>query len=771
MQQTANNKTGPTPKTAINETEKDVSLSGPSFWTWRRFLPVAVLMALGVAFFVTFFFLVRGYERERKKDLFARIAQSQIQAFFRRANGDLEALLSVGHFFAASQEVDEGEFHRFVQGPLKWHTEIESFEWVPAVPAEQRRAFEENYGIAIHELNSDERVVPASEREIYYPIRFAESLGGTPFSRGYDIGSDPITRHAIETALQSGSGNLVATERLPLPQDANSFSSGTGVRILLPVYRNEMSSTNAMGSRPRILGFLAAVLRPSAMIRTTIYASSAEKLNVCLFDRSAPDDAGLLDAQFSDVQAPRPTSLQEALAGDASTMVTESVQIANRLWTLVCKPSEGFAWKGDWEAWAVLVGGILLTGLLSSYLYTLLGQAAYVENLITKRTRELAAMNVRLQNEIAERERGENALKESEAHYQSLVDTVPMNILRKNLEGRITFGNRLYCETMGIPQDRIVGKTDFDLFPEELARKYVADDRKVIESKRIFEGVEKHRRRDGSLAHMQVLKAPVTDAGGKVVGIQVIFWDVTEKKVAEDHLKQTLDDLARSNRDLEQFAYVASHDLQEPLRMIASYTKLLSKRFEENVDGEAAEFVHYAVEGAVRMQQLINDLLAYSRLGSRGHPFEEIAMEQVVRDTLANLQISIDENCALITNDPLPKVHGDRVQLTQLLQNLLSNSIKFKSDQSPKIHVSAVEKDRHWIFSVRDNGIGLDPQYADRIFVIFQRLHTRDKYPGTGIGLAICKKIVERHGGEIWVESKPGKGATFYFSLPVIRQS
>lgn len=734
-------------------------------------MPVAILMTLGIAFFVTFFFLVRGYERKRKEDVFSRIAQSQIQAFSRRANGDLEALLSVGHFFAASHQVDEEEFQRFVRGPLSWHAEIESFEWIPVVPREQRGAFEEAHQITFHELDSNERRVAAGERDVYYPIRFVGSLRHPPFGEGYDVGSDPITRQAIETALRTRGATLVATERLPLPQDPNSFASGTGVRILLPIYHPVSGATNVTRAPSNVMGFLAAVLRPSAMIRKTIYASSAEKLNVCLFDGSAPDDAALLDAQFSDVQAPRPTSLQEALAGDEPAMVTENIPVANRIWTLVCKPSSGFAWQGDWEAWSVLFGGIVLTGLLSSYLYTLLGQAAYVENVITKRTRELAAMNVRLQNEIAERERGERALKESEAHYHSLVDTVPMNILRKNLEGRITFGNRLYCETMGMSQEKIVGKTDFDLFPEELAKKYVADDRKVIETKQIFDGVERHRRPDGTLAHMQVLKAPVTDSSGKVVGTQVIFWDVTEKKLAEDNLKQTLEDLARSNRDLEQFAYVASHDLQEPLRMIASYTKLLAKRLAKNMDGEAEEFVRYAVEGAIRMQQLINDLLAYSRLGTRGTPFEVTDLEQVLRETLANLQIAIDENCALVTHDPLPTVLGDRVQLTQLLQNLISNSIKFKSDQSPKIHVSAALKDRHWILTVRDNGIGLDPQYAERIFIIFQRLHTREKYPGTGIGLAICKKIVERHGGDIWVESESGRGAAFHFSLPVMRQS
>ena len=243
--------------------------------------------------------------------------------------------------------------------------------------------------------------------------------------------------------------------------------------------------------------------------------------------------------------------------------------------------------------------------------------------------------------------------------------------------------------------------------------------------------------------------------------------DITERKRAEEKLKLTLDDLGRSNEELEQFAYVASHDLQEPLRMVSSYTQLLARRYQGQLDAKANEFIAYAVDGANRMQGLINDLLAYSRVGTRGKAIEPTDCTAVLDQALANLKAAIEKSGAVVTHDPLPTVMADNLQLIQLLQNLIGNAIKFHVEKPPCIHVSAEQKGNEWVFSVRDNGIGIDPQYAERIFIIFQRLHTREEYPGTGIGLAICKKIVERGGGRIWVESELGKGSTFYFTIPI----
>ena len=273
-----------------------------------------------------------------------------------------------------------------------------------------------------------------------------------------------------------------------------------------------------------------------------------------------------------------------------------------------------------------------------------------------------------------------------------------------------------------------------------------------------------------------------------------IFASALERRRSQETLVERTQDLERSNTELEQFAYVASHDLQEPLRAVTSYAQLLAKRYAGQLDAKADKYINYIVDGGNRMQQLIQDLLNYSRVGTKGKLFQPTKCDQVLDQALTNLAIAIRKAGAMITADPLPEVMADAGQLVQLLQNLISNAIKFQGEKLPQIHISAVKwvagkwrtiagkttshpllsippPENHWLFSVRDNGIGIEPEYRDRIFTLFQRLHTRKQYSGTGIGLAVCKKIVERHGGQIWVESADGQGATFYFTLPIHSQS
>ncbi len=246
--------------------------------------------------------------------------------------------------------------------------------------------------------------------------------------------------------------------------------------------------------------------------------------------------------------------------------------------------------------------------------------------------------------------------------------------------------------------------------------------------------------------------------------------EIAERKKAEKEREQLLGELSRSNEELQQFAYIASHDLQEPLRMVASYVQLLENRYKGKLDADADDFIGFAVDGAARMQKMINDLLIYSRVGTRGGSFEPADCEAVLEQALVNLRMAVEESGAGVTHDVLPTVTADDSQLVQLFQNLIGNAIKFRGDETPHIHVLSEEKGGEWIFSVRDNGIGIDRQYAERIFEIFERLHTRSEYAGTGIGLAVCKRIVERHGGRIWVESEAGKGSKFYFTIPIRRQ-
>lgn len=261
-----------------------------------------------------------------------------------------------------------------------------------------------------------------------------------------------------------------------------------------------------------------------------------------------------------------------------------------------------------------------------------------------------------------------------------------------------------------------------------------------------------------------------TDYGARDIEIASqlgdLSWDVVERKRALEQLRTMSDELARSNSDLQQFAYVASHDLQEPLRVIGGFTNLLVRRYKGELDEKGREFLHYIAEGVLRMDALIKDLLEYSRVGTKGINLKHVDICRAVDEAVSNLRSAVEESGAIVSCDELPTVVADASQITRLFQNLIGNAIKFRGKEAVKVHVSAERKDKMWVFSVRDNGIGIEPGGLERIFAVFQRLHTREEYPGTGVGLAICKRIVERHGGSIWVESEPGRGSTFYFTIP-----
>ena len=244
-----------------------------------------------------------------------------------------------------------------------------------------------------------------------------------------------------------------------------------------------------------------------------------------------------------------------------------------------------------------------------------------------------------------------------------------------------------------------------------------------------------------------------------------VFEEIEERKAAEARLQQSMAELERANEELQQFAYIASHDLQEPLRMVTGYLQLLQRRYAGQLDEDADQFIGYAVDGATRMKTLIRDLLAYSRVATRAKPPTPTDVDALLEEVLAGLQMAIARSSATITHDPLPTVIADETQLAQLLQNLIENALKFRGEAPPQVHIGVEEVENGWQFTISDNGIGFKQEYAERIFVLFQRLHTRDEYVGTGIGLAICQKIVERHGGRIWAESEPGEGTTFFFTL------
>jgi PAS domain S-box-containing protein len=369
--------------------------------------------------------------------------------------------------------------------------------------------------------------------------------------------------------------------------------------------------------------------------------------------------------------------------------------------------------------------------------------------------------------DITERKAADAALRESEARFRNLTALSSDWYWEQDAQFRFTMVSGGIEDSLGIASAEFVGKTRWDSPLIGLTEEEMAKHRATLEAHQPFEEFEYGRRdAQGAVHYINASGEPMFDDKGAFRGYRGVGRDVTARRTAQEELRAAHDELARSNAELEQFAYVASHDLQEPLRMVSSYTQLLGKRHGDKLDGDAREFMAYIVDGAARMKQLIEDLLAYSRVGTRGKEFKPLRLETVLERARINLRAAIEESGAAVTHGPLPEIEGDESQLVQLLQNLIGNAVKFRGEAPPAIHVSAFEKENEVVVVVQDNGIGIEPQYFERIFMVFQRLHDKGQYPGTGIGLAICKKVVDRHGGRIWVESAPGKGSRFVFTLP-----
>lgn len=364
---------------------------------------------------------------------------------------------------------------------------------------------------------------------------------------------------------------------------------------------------------------------------------------------------------------------------------------------------------------------------------------------------------------------------ESQMHLQAAaLEAAANGIVLTDREGKILWANPAFSRMTGYSVQEAIGQTPSVLKSGQHDAAFYENMWKVVLRGEVWHDELVNRRKDGSLYTEEMTITPVPDGNGGIGHFIAIKLDVTDRQRAQAQLRaakeaaeHSAQELARSNRDLEQYAYISSHDLQEPLRMVSNFVQLLRKRYDSQLDDQARQYIQYAYDGSIQMQQLVNDLLAYSRVNRAELNAQTVSAAACLETAVRNLSLTLAESRAAVTHDPLPMVKADPLQLTQLFQNLLGNAVKFHKEGQPAcVHVSAREQDGETVFAVRDEGVGIDPKYHEKVFVIFQRLHARGQYPGTGIGLAICKRIVERHRGRIWLESQPGAGTTVFFSLP-----
>ena len=563
-----------------------------------------------------------------------------------------------------------------------------------------------------------------------FHVRWIEPLKGNEAAQGLNLAFEERRRAALEAAQAQRAPTVTRTVKL--------VQGGTGFLVYVPIYTGE-----------KIGGFILGVLDVERFVSPVL------------------NDVGKNFAvRFADGEQTIFTSHNWSRAKEE---FAENIEVSLRggvVWKVTIAPTEDFVGSRFAPLRWTLGVGILLALLAALAIHfaqksrlrakEIARHRLYLEKLVDERTHELKERVKELQCLYAAHIVMADADKSIESILQEVAERLPETWQYPAVAcARITFEDQDHRTSVFREAGDVLSAPIF-VGGNELGRIEV----RYLEPRPVAdEGPFLREERE------------VLDNLAATIGLFV------ERRRAVEELRRHRDDLEelvaertkelqRSNKELEQFAYVASHDLQEPLRMVASYVQLIQRRYGGKLDEEADEFIEYAVDGANRMQKLINDLLVFSRVRTRGEEFQETNCEEVLESALGNLRMAIQESGSVVTHDPLPVVSADRTQLVQLFQNLIGNAIKFRSDDHPKIHVSAQENGREWVFSVRDNGIGFDPEHKERIFVIFQRLHSRGKYPGTGIGLAVCKRIVERHVGSIWVESAPGQGSTFYFTIP-----
>jgi PAS domain S-box-containing protein len=401
------------------------------------------------------------------------------------------------------------------------------------------------------------------------------------------------------------------------------------------------------------------------------------------------------------------------------------------------------------------------------YLRTSFGRKSWLSYSMTTFTSGGDLHLLMVVDDVSDRKKTEASLLESESRYRTLFESSKDGIVSTDMQGHITEANRAYREMLGYSKDEVLLLTYQQLTPIQ----WHAMEDEVLRTQVLPRGYsdkyeKEYIRKDGSVFPIKVRTWLLQDETGANKGMWAIVRDITEEKRIDEERKRFTEDLKRSNIELEEFAYIASHDLREPLRKMINFSELLAKRYKGQMDEKADRCIWHITDGAARMNRLIDDLLEYSRVGRMEFPIDSVDMNEVLESVKKDLHVMIQESGAVLTSHALPTIQAVPIQMAQLLQNLIANAIKYRGNDVPHVQISATQISGEWQFEVQDNGIGIASEYHEQIFKIFQRLHSKDQYSGTGIGLAVCKRIVTRHKGRIWVDSHPGKGSTFVFTLP-----
>ena len=784
--------------------------------TWiRRFL-VLLTGLIGIAATVVIWSTLLTNEQEVIDSEFKLDTADRINSIQRELRSDEEIIHSVLAFYAGSETVHRHEFHAYSKYLIPRYEDIQALLWIPVVKSDERADHESS---ATKALRTDYRITqpaaegdfePAGKRDQYFPILFAELNGsGPPADKsdrkpskpkrkadtkdrdsedsenkpaqierklpglhaqivGFDLASDEECLKAMEEAATTRKPSATGWTSL-LQEDTSQY----GLIVVGPIYDLGANKAAAEDQPAELVGFVAGVIHVGGLVEKALGAFGTVGIDVKIRDESSTEELQTVFIQESGKWVGRFIPLVDRVAEAPTGLhVYGQLKIAGSEWSILCTPTAKYVDARKTPLpFVSLMAGIIVTLSVTLYLNSLVGRTAKVEQLVVKRTGQLQEANVRLEREVAERKRTEVVLRDSEALYSSLVENLPVKVLRKDLKGRFEFANRSFCELTSKPLADILGKTDFDFYPAELAEKYQRDDTWVAQTGQLFEDIEKNREGE-ELRDMHVMKSPVHDAGGRVVGTQAVFWDVTERKRAEEQMEKAKEAAEAANLAKSAFLANMSHEIRTPMNAIIGMTELV---LDTQLNAEQQEYLTVVHESGEALMSVLKDVLDFSKIEAGRMDLEQkvFDLHESLGDTMKSLAVrahhkDLELACRIHADVPVAVV-GDSTRLRQVIVNLTDNAIKFTETGEILLEVrclSHTDEEVELQLSVSDTGIGIAEDKQAVIFEMFEQADTTTtrRFGGTGLGLAISSKLVDLMNGKVWVESEVDRGSTFHFT-------
>ncbi len=702
---------------------------------WKTYSIPILVGIVGIAASITAYMIASNLKMSEIENELIAESKGKVKALSKKIDVNLHVLDTLKAFYNASNNIDRQEFTTFITQLMDGRQNIQSVQWIPSVNHEQRDVYEEkakNDGLShffIKEKNDNNALVIAKKRNSYLPVYFVEPMLKNNNELGFDFASNSKYFTALEKAKLSG--NKVAAVQVTSFDDTQAQ---TTLLVFQPIYNNKLGMDKT-GTEVNLKGFALLVLKVGDLVTDALI-----------------DEAGNLSLFIEDISDPKNVAVIHGNQPVNNSFLREEIiTVAGMSWRI---QTHNNTTKSPllYSAWLVLISGLILSALVTLGIAHLIRRTEVVEQLVESRTAEL---------------------KNSEIQHRAVVENVGDGLLTIDELGIIEKFNVAAQRIFGYTAEEVIGKNINMLMPpaihdvnnEHADYLQTYSDTGVQNIVDIGNKVE-GKRKDGTIFPIALSISEMEhDNRTKFIGI---VRDITKRVALEIEREKFIDKLTDSNEELARFAFVCSHDLQEPLRMVRSFSEKLQEHLADDLKGDAKgqKYFDFVIDGAARSQTLITDILAYSSISSDTQILETVNIEGIITVIKNNAFNAAEDSKGEITFDSLPELQGNKTQLFQLFQNLINNGLKYqKPDTVPKVHISVEDTGEHWIFAIKDNGIGMEERHLSKIFEVFQRLHRRSKFAGTGVGLSICKKVVERHDGIIWVESEKGTGSTFYIKF------